>query len=100
MYDFYILSRQNDVVITRLLEEVPLEQWAIALKGAEPAVRDIILTAMPRRQAQSFEELMRRSGPVPRSRVEQVREEIMAQVKELADAGEIEVLLFAEATVE
>jgi flagellar motor switch protein FliG len=100
MYDFYMLSRQNDAVIARLIEEVPLEQWAIALKGAEPAVRDVILTSMPRRQAQSFEELMRRSGPVPRSRVEQVREEIMAQVKELADAGEIEVLLFAEATVE
>jgi flagellar motor switch protein FliG len=100
MYDFFILSRQNDGVITRLIEEVPLEQWAIALKGAEPAVRDIILAAMPRRQAQSFEELMRRSGPVPRSRVEQVREGIMAQVKALADAGEIEVQLFAEATVE
>ncbi|MFT4173484.1 MAG: flagellar motor switch protein FliG [Rhodocyclaceae bacterium] len=100
MYDFFILSRQTEAVITRLIDEVPLEQWAIALKGAEPAVRDAIMQAMPRRQAQSFEELMRRSGPVPRSRVEQVREEIMAQVKDLADAGEIEVQLFAEATVE
>ncbi|PAS96392.1 MAG: flagellar motor switch protein FliG [Candidatus Dactylopiibacterium carminicum] len=100
MYDFFILSRQNDAVITRLIDEVPLEQWAIALKGAEPTVRDTILQAMPRRQAQSFEELMRGSGPVPRSRVEQAREEIMAQVKDLADAGEIEILLFAEATVE
>lgn len=100
MYDFYILSRQNDEVITRLIEEVAPDQWAIALKGAEPAVRDAILRAMPRRQAQGFEELMRRSGPVPRSRVEQVRGEIMAQVKELVDAGEIEIQLFAEATVE
>ncbi len=30
--------------ITRLLDEIPLEQWAIALKGAEPALRDAILT--------------------------------------------------------
>ena len=100
MYDFFILTRQNDAVITRIIEVVPIEQWAIALKGAEPVVRDTILRAMPRRQAQSFEELMRRSGPVPRSRVEAVREEIMAQVKALAEAGEIEILLFAEATVE
>lgn len=100
MYDFFILSRQNDAVITRIIEEVAIEQWAIALKGAEPEVRDTILRAMPRRQAQSFEELMRRSGPVPRSRVESVREEIMAQVKALAEAGEIEISLFAEATVE
>lgn len=100
MYDFFILSRQNEAVIQRIIEEIPLEQWSIALKGAEPEVRDAILQTMPRRQAQSFEELMRRSGPVPRSRVEQVREEIMEQVKALVDAGEIEVQLFAEATVE
>jgi flagellar motor switch protein FliG len=100
MYDFFILSRQTEQTITRLLDEIPLEQWAIALKGAEPALRDAILTAMPRRQAQSFEDLMRRSGPVPMSRIEQTRKDIMAAVKELADAGEIEVQLYAEATAE
>jgi flagellar motor switch protein FliG len=100
MYDFFILSRQTEQTLTRLLDEVPLEQWAIALKGAEPALRDAILTAMPRRQAQSFEDLMRRSGPVPMSRIEQTRKDIMGAVKALADAGEIEVQLFAEATAE
>jgi flagellar motor switch protein FliG len=100
MYDFFILSRQTEQVITRLLDDIPLEQWAIALKGAEPALRDAILSAMPKRQAQSFEDLMRRSGPVPMSRIEQTRKEIMAAVKALADAGEIDVQLFAEATAE
>lgn len=100
MYDFFILSRQTEATLLRIMEEVPVEQWAIALKGAEPAVRDSIVKAMPRRQAQSFEETMRRSGPSSRSRVEQARNEIMAQVKALADAGEIEVQLFAEAVLE
>jgi len=100
MYDFFILSKQTENTITRLLDEIPLEQWAIALKGAEPALRDALLGAMPKRQAQSFEDLMRRSGPVPMSRILQTRQEIMAQVKELADNGEIEVQLFAEATAE
>jgi flagellar motor switch protein FliG len=100
MYDFFILSRQSEATITRILDDVPLEQWAIALKGAEPAVRDAILTTMPRRQAQNFDDLMRRSGPVPLSRIEQTRKDIMATVKQLADNGEIEVQLFAEATVE
>jgi len=100
MYDFFILSRQSEQTVTRLLDEIPLEQWAIALKGAEPQLRDAILGAMPKRQAQSFEDLMRRSGPVPMSRIEQTRREIMASVKELADNGEIEVQLFAEATAE
>jgi len=100
MYDFFILSRQSETVLTRIIEEITLEQLAIALKGAEPAVRDALLQAMPRRQAQSFEDIMRRSGPVPISRVEQMRREIMELVKGLADAGEIEVQLFAEAVVE
>jgi flagellar motor switch protein FliG len=100
MYDFFILSKQTEQTISRLLDEIPLEQWAVALKGAEPALRDVILSAMPKRQAQSFEDLMRRSGPVPMSRIEQTRREIMASVKDLADNGEIEVQLFAEATAE
>lgn len=100
MYDFFILSRQTEPTITRILDEVPLELWAIALKGAEPAVREAILTSMPRRQAQSFEDLMRRSGPVPLSRIEQTRKDIMATVKALADNGAIEVQLFAETVVE
>lgn len=100
MYDFFILSNQTEAVLTRLLEEVPLEQWALALKGAEPSIRDAILQTMPKRQAQSFQDILRRAGPVPMSRVEQTRKEIMAQVKALADAGEIEIQLFAEATVE
>lgn len=100
MYEFFMLSRQSEATLTRLIEEVPMELWAVALKGAEPPVRDALLAAMPRRQAQSFEDLMRRGGPMPLSRVEQARAEIMAQVKALADAGEIQVQLFAEDVVE
>ncbi|HLT27507.1 MAG TPA: flagellar motor switch protein FliG [Zeimonas sp.] len=100
MYDFFILSRQTEAVMLRIIEAVPLEQWAVALKGAEPSVRRAVLQAMPRRQAQAFEDMMRRAGPVPMSRIEQARREIMANVKALVDEGEIELQLFAEATVE
>ncbi|MFT3857249.1 MAG: flagellar motor switch protein FliG [Aquabacterium sp.] len=100
MYDFFILSRQTEATLVRIIEAVAPDQWAIALKGAEPDVRRAILQAMPRRQAQSFEDMMRRTGPVPLSRIEQIRQEIMSEVKALADAGEIDVRLFAEAVVE
>ena len=100
MYDFLILSTQTEVTLTRIIEEVPLEQWAIALKGAEQAIRDAVLKTMPKRQAQAFEDMMRRAGPVPMSRIEATRQEIMATVKALADAGEVEVQLFAETVVE
>lgn len=100
MYDFFILSRQTEDTLVRIIEAIAPEQWAIALKGAEPLIRDAILQSMPRRQAQSFEDMMRRTGPVPTSRVEQVRQEIMAQVRALHAAGEIDVQLFAEEVLE
>ena len=100
MYEFFMISRQSEATVLRLVEDVPMEIWAVALKGAEPVVRDAVLAVMPRRLAQNLEELMRRGGPMPMSRVEQARAEIMAKLKELADAGEIQVQLFAEATVE
>ncbi len=99
MYDFFILSRQSETTLLRLLEEVPMEEWAIALKGAEPALREAVMNSMPKRQAQSFEDVLRRTGPVPRTRIEQARAEIMRRVKVLADGGEIELQLFAEAVV-
>lgn len=36
MYDFFILSRQNEEVRRRLLDEVPMEDWAVALKAPKP----------------------------------------------------------------
>lgn len=100
MYDFFLLSTQSEAVLTQIIEAVPAELWALALKGAEPAIRKAVLGAMPRRQAQSFEDQMRRSGPVPLSRVEESRREIMELVKAMVDAGELEIQLFAEAVVE
>ncbi|MGQ3004496.1 MAG: flagellar motor switch protein FliG, partial [Hydrogenophaga sp.] len=32
MYDFFILSRQTEDVITRIIEASPLDLWAVALK--------------------------------------------------------------------
>lgn len=100
MYNFSLLANQSEATLIRIIEDVAIEQWAVALKGAERPVRDAILQTMPRRQAQSFQDVMRRLGPMPLSRIEQTRQEIMEQVKALADAGEIDVQLFAEAVVE
>ncbi|SDH84124.1 FliG C-terminal domain-containing protein [Pseudomonas panipatensis] len=100
MYDFFILSRQSQDVLQVLLETIPLEEWVVALKGAEPALVKAIQTAMPKRQAQQMESIKRRQGPVPLSRVEQVRRDIMGMVRELAAEGEIQLQLFREQTVE
>lgn len=100
MYEFFILSRQDETTLQRLLEEIPQEQWAVALKGTEPVLRQAIYNAMPKRQVQQLQSITNRLGPVPISRIEQVRKEIMATVRELAEEGEIQIQLFAEQTME
>lgn len=100
MYEFFILSRQDDATLQRLLEEIPLEEWAVALKGTEPVLRQAVYNAMPKRQVQQLQGITSRLGPVPISRIEQVRKEIMATVRELAEDGEIQIMLFAEQTME
>jgi flagellar motor switch protein FliG len=100
MYDFFILSRQTPDVLQTLLEAIPLEEWVVALKGAEPALVKAITGALPKRQAQQMENLSRRQGPVPLSRVEQVRKDIMAVVRDMAAEGDLQIQLFREQTVE
>ncbi|WP_120994480.1 flagellar motor switch protein FliG [Stutzerimonas urumqiensis] len=100
MYDFFILSRQNPDVLQTLLEVIPLEEWVVALKGAEPALVKAIQGALPKRQAQQMESINRRQGPVPLSRVEQVRKDIMGVVREMSANGELQIQLFREQTVE
>lgn len=100
MYDFFILSRQNQDVLQTLLEVIPLDEWVVALKGAEPELVRAIQAAMPKRQMQQMESINRRQGPVPLSRVEQVRKDIMGVVRELAADGDLQVQLFREQTVE
>ncbi|WP_462380847.1 FliG C-terminal domain-containing protein [Pseudomonas sp. Marseille-QA0892] len=100
MYDFFILSRQNPDVLQMLLEVIPLEEWVVALKGAEPALVKAIQGALPKRQAQQMESINRRQGPVPLSRVEQVRKDIMGVVREMSANGDLQIQLFREQTVE
>lgn len=100
MYEFFILSRQTPATLQRLIDEISLEEWAVALKGTEPVLRQAIYDAMPKRQMQLLQSTSNRLGPVPVSRIEQVRKEIMTTVRELAEEEEIQIRLFSEQTME
>lgn len=100
MYEFYILSRQTPMTLQRLMDEVPIDEWAVALKGTEPVLRQAIFNVMPKRQVTLLQSTTTRLGPVPVSRIEQIRREIMGIARELEEAGEIQLQLFAEQTAE
>ncbi|MFC4762324.1 FliG C-terminal domain-containing protein [Dyella koreensis] len=99
IYEFGILAHQNAETIAAILDQVPFEQWGIALKGAHPALQDALMRAMPQRQASAFDDMLRRTPAAPLSRVEGVRREIMDQLRELAAEGEIALQLVAEDVV-
>ncbi|MGU7840056.1 FliG C-terminal domain-containing protein [Burkholderia sp. AW33-5] len=100
MYSFDMLARQNDAALGRIIEVAPVEEWAVAFKGAEPGVLAALQRVMPRRQVQVFDDAIRRTGPLPGTRVEQARRDIMARVRVLADDKEIELRLVDEDVVE
>jgi len=99
IYEFAILARQSDATIAVLLDQVDMTEWAIALKGAAPELRDALLRSMPRRSVAAFEDLLSRTGPVALSRVDAARRVIMEQVRSLAAGGEIDLQLVAEEVI-
>ncbi|MEM0550929.1 MULTISPECIES: lateral flagellar motor switch protein FliGL [Aeromonas] len=99
MFDFMTLRRQSDETLQRLVQEIPSELLALALKNTETSFRKVVLGAMPKRMAQALEDQIQHQGSVSLRKVEQAREEIMQLVRELVEQGELEFQLFEEPTV-
>jgi flagellar motor switch protein FliG len=100
MFDFMVLGRQNEKTMDRLVQEVTVELWAIALKGAELRLQQAIKQSMPQRMVKALEDEMALKGAMAVSRVEKARQDIMQIARELSDSGEIELSLYQEQTVE
>ena len=91
MFVFNDLASIPDKDFQRVLREVATDRLALALKGAEEGIEEKVLKNMSSRAAEIFREDMEELGPVKVSDVELAQKEILAVVKKLADAGEIEL---------
>ncbi|NLS13700.1 flagellar motor switch protein FliG [Vibrio sp. SM6] len=100
MFDFMVLGRQSEETLDKLVQQVPIEFWAVALKGADITLQQSIKRSMPQRMAKALEDDMQARGPIPLSRVEVARQDIMEIVRTLAESGEVELMLYQEVTVE
>ena len=100
MYQFDILERQSEATLSRMIEEVPQERLALALKGSSTTLQEKIFACLPKRAAQYLREEMETKGAVRMSAVEEARTEIMQTLRQLANDGEVELSLFAENVVE
>uniref|UniRef100_UPI0025F2C18C flagellar motor switch protein FliG n=1 Tax=uncultured Nevskia sp. TaxID=228950 RepID=UPI0025F2C18C len=89
MFVFDNLADVDDRGIQTLLRDIQTEQLGLALKGADPKIRDKFLKNMSKRAADMLVEDMEAKGPVRLADVESAQKEILAVARRLGDAGEI-----------
>lgn len=89
MFVFDNLADVDDRGVQTLLRDIATDQLGLALKGADPRIRDKFLKNMSKRAAEMLVEDMEAKGPVRLSDVEAAQKEILAVARRLADAGEI-----------
>lgn len=89
MFVFDNLGDLDDRSIQTVLREVPNERLALALRGADPGVKEKILGNMSQRAAQILTEDMEARGPVRLADVEAAQKEVLGIARKLADEGSI-----------
>ena len=99
MFVFDNLADIDDRAMQTVLRDVPNEKLAVALRGAEPRVREKITSNMSQRAAEILIEDMEARGPVRLAEVEAAQKEILSIVRKMADDGTIQLSVKAEAFV-
>ena len=89
MFTFDDLSKVDDRGIQTILREVQSDELIIALKGADPELREKIFKNMSQRAAEAMREDLESKGPVRMSEVEAQQKEILKIVRRLSDEGQI-----------
>lgn len=91
MFLFENLVEVDDRSIQRLLQEVESESLLIALKNAQPPLREKFLRNMPQRSAEILRDDLATRGPVRMSAVENEQKAILLIVRRLAESGEMAI---------
>ena len=91
MFVFEDIKILDDRAIQRVLRDVENNDIAIALKGANEEVQNIIFNNLSKRLAAMIKEDMEFMGPVRMKDVEEAQQKIVAIIRKLEDAGKIVV---------
>lgn len=89
MFVFESLGKSDDRSLQTLLREVEAELLTLALKGADEALREKLLSCMSSRAAANIEDEMDAMGPVRLSEVQTAQKEIIAIARRMSDEGTI-----------
>jgi len=89
MFVFEDIRSMDDKSIQRVLREVDNNDLAIALKGSNEEVQELIFGNLSKRLATMIREDMEFMGPVRLKDVEEAQQKIVNIIRKLEDAGEI-----------
>ena len=91
MFVFDDLLKLDAKAIQLVLKEASSDVLIVALKGAQPELKEKILANMSSRAAETLREDLESRGPMRLSEVEAQQKEILKIVRRLADEGQIVV---------
>ena len=89
MFVFDDVMKLDDKAIQLVLKEVASYVLIVALKGAQPELKEKFLANMSSRAAETLREDLESRGPMRLSEVETQQKEILKTVRRLADEGTI-----------
>ena len=89
MFVFENLLAVDDRGIQSILREIQSDTLIVALKGADEAMKDKVLSNMSKRAAEMMREDLEAKGPVRLKDVEAAQKEILEVAARMADAGDI-----------
>jgi len=89
MFVFDDLIKLDNKAIQMVLKEVPSEVLIVALKGAQPELKEKFLSNMSSRASETLREDLELRGPMRLSEVEAQQKEILKTARRLADEGTI-----------
>jgi len=91
MFTFEDIGALTDQDIQKLLREVPMEKLQVALRGVPQAIFDKITKNLSKRARENLIEEMDLSGKIKRKEVEAEQRSVVAAIRALEAAGEIEL---------
>lgn len=89
MFVFDDVNKLDNKAIQLILKEVATDALTVALKGAQPALKEKFLSNMSSRAAENLREDLESRGPMRLSEVEAQQKEILKVVRRLADEGTV-----------
>jgi len=91
MYVFEDIAAMTTSAMQTVLREVPTGQLLLALRGASQGLKDKIYSNMSKRAADILRDDLESSPPAKLSEVEGAQKDILGIVRQLADAGTIQL---------